>query len=310
MDNDLYVWSTGGQVVRGSLTLVAGPLKGHSKWITFISFEPFHRNPVGNRFASSSKDGTVRIWDIIRKRTLFTLGQHTMSVTCVRWGGSGLIYSASQDRSIKVWRAEDGVLCRNLTGHAHWINHLAISTEYAIRTGPFDHHGKREDSIESATECALKRYNLALCGSSERLVSGSDDFTMYLWNPCEDKKPILRMTGHQQLINHVSFSPDGSWLASASFDKSIRLWNGRTGVFVCTLRGHVGSVYGISWSGDSRMLVSASKDSTLKVWDLRTRKLKVDLPGHADEVYAVDWSPVGDRVASGGKDKVLKIWRT
>ena len=63
----------------------------------------------------------------------------------------------------------------------------------------------------------------------ERLVSGSDDFTLFLWSPAEDKKPLARMTGHQALINQVVYSPDSRIIASASFDKSIKLWDGRTG---------------------------------------------------------------------------------
>src|SRR5690554_3200633 len=135
-------------------------------------------------------------------------------------------------------------------------------------------------------------------GNVERLISGSDDFTMFMWEPKQQKKPLTRMTGHVQLINMVCFSPDGMWVASASFDKSIKLWNGLTGKFVATLRGHVEAVYQVAWSPDSRMLVSGSKDSTLKLWDPKTHKMKTDLPGHADEVYAVDWSPDGTTVAS------------
>ena len=63
----------------------------------------------------------------------------------------------------------------------------------------------------------------------------------------------------------VQFSPDGRWLVSASFDKSIKLWDGVKGTFAATFRGHVGPVYQIAWSADSRMFVSGSKDSTLKV---------------------------------------------
>ncbi|XP_026581065.1 notchless protein homolog 1-like, partial [Pseudonaja textilis] len=117
----------------------------------------------------------------------------------------------------------------------------------------------------------------------ERLVSGSDDFTLFLWLPAEDKKPLTRMTGHQALINQVVFSPDTRTIASASFDKSIKLWDGRTGKYLTSLRGHVSAVYQIAWSSDSRLLVSGSSDSTLKVWDAKTQKLAVDLPGHADE---------------------------
>merc|ERR1719300_1794823 len=63
---------------------------------------------------------------------------HTASVTSVRWGGGGLLYTASQDRTIKVWRAADGSLCRTLQGHGHWVNVLALNTDYVMRTGAFD----------------------------------------------------------------------------------------------------------------------------------------------------------------------------
>lgn len=69
-------------------------------------------------------------------------------------------------------------------------------------------------------------------GQPEILVSGSDDFTMFMWKPEQDKKPIQRMTGHQNLINDVKFSPDMRLLASASFDKSVKIWQGNTGKWV------------------------------------------------------------------------------
>lgn len=109
-------------------------------------------------------------------------------------------------------------------------------------------------------------------GEAERLVSGSDDFTLFLWNPVEDKKPLARLTGHQQPVNHLAFSPDGRRFASASFDKKVKVWDGRTGTFLATLNGHVGAVYQVAWSADSRLLVSASKDSTVKLWEMAALK--------------------------------------
>ncbi|CAL1361770.1 unnamed protein product [Linum trigynum] len=284
------------------------PLSGHKKWITGISWEPLHLNSPCSRFVTASKDGDARIWDTTLHRSVICLSGHKLAVTCVKWGGDGIIYTGSQDCTIKMWETTQGKLIRELKGHGHWVNSLALSTEYVLRTGAYDHTGRTYSSPEEMKKVALERYNKMKGSASERLVSGSDDFTMFLWEPATSKHPKTRMTGHQQLVNHVYFSPDGQWVASASFDKSVKLWNGITGQFVASFRGHVGPVYQISWSADSRLLLSGSKDSTLKIWDIRTRKLKQDLPGHEDEVFAVDWSPDGEKVASGGKDRVLKLW--
>eukprot|EP00899_Mesostigma_viride_P016657 jgi/Mesvir1/24993/Mv16951-RA.1 len=307
MNGEVRLWDPETGVALG------GALKGHRKWVTSVAWEPAHVVYPCDRFATSSKDFTVRIWSAATRQCTLVLGSHTQAVSCVKWGGDGLIYTSSRDTAINVWAADSGKLVRCLKGHAHWVNTLALSAEYALRTGPF-HASKKRALVDTSDPvqmqaAALERYQEALGGGKERLVSGSDDFTIILWEPSTSKTPIARLTGHQQLINQVYFSPNGQWIASASFDKSVKLWDGITGKFIASLRGHVAPVYQLSWSADSRLLVSGSKDSTLKVWEVRTRKLKCDLPGHADEVFAVDWSPDGEFVASGGKDKVLKLWR-
>lgn len=284
------------------------PFRGHSKWITGIAWEPFHKNPACTRFASCSKDGTIRIWNALRGEVVACLSGHSSCCTDVKWGGNGLIYSSSEDRTVKVWAVDTWVLVRTLEGHGHWVNALSLSTEYALRTGPYNHRGKLSDN---PIQQSLEKYQQALkgTGGKEMLVSCSDDFTIFLWDPENSKKPVSRMTGHQQAVNDVKFSPDGSRIASASFDGSVRLFNSNNGKFMCTLRGHVQAVYQLAWSADSRLLVSASRDSTIKVWDVSSQKRKADLPGHADEVYAVDWSPDGERVCSGGKDMFVKFWQ-
>ena len=97
-----------------------------------------------------------------------------------------MLYTASQDRTIKVWDAERGILLHDLKGHAHWVNTMALSTDYVLQTGCYDHTGKYlkfDDDMKKMKEYALERYKKAKDPSGERLVSGSDDNTMIMWQP-------------------------------------------------------------------------------------------------------------------------------
>jgi len=325
-DKTVRLWDAeSGKELTGS----SGPLRGHTQFVRSIAWEPYHcQQPGRPRFASASKDGTIRVWDAVGKRIEHVLSGHKSSVSCVRWGGTGQIYSSGHDKTIKIWDAERGTLIRTLAAHAHQVNHLALSTDAVLRTAWHDpqRRGGPAETEEGKRTIARERFEKAALRSgevSERLVSASDDNTIFLWHGTASKsdesvvsKPIARLLGHQKMVNHVTFSPDGAMVASASFDNSVKLWSGFDGTFVTTLRAHVGPVYMCAFSADSRLLVSASKDTTLKVWDVgggsmvkgRKTLLREDLPGHKDEVFAVDWSPDGAKVGSGGADKAVRIW--
>ena len=100
------------------------------------------------------------------------------------------------------------------------------------------------------------------------------------WSPC-----LQTLEGHSDSVRSVAFSHDSRQLASASDDRTVKIWDARTGACLQTLEGHSGSVRSVVFSHDSRQLASASDDRTVKIWDARTGACLQTLEGHSDSVY-------------------------
>ena len=131
---------------------------------------------------------------------------------------------------------------------------------------------------------------------------------------------IQTITGHSGLfaaIGSVAISPNGEILASGSDDKTIKLWNLKTGEEIVTLAGHSRFVKSVAFSSDGAILASASDDRTIKLWNVATGEEIRTLSGHSHAVKSVAFSPQGSGgfgnpplLASGSWDKTVKLWDT
>ncbi|RMZ82536.1 hypothetical protein DV737_g2013, partial [Chaetothyriales sp. CBS 132003] len=233
-----------------------------------------------------------------------TLQGHRDPVTAVAFHPVfSSLASASEDTSIKIWDWELGEHERTLKGHTRAVLDL-------------DFGGPRGGTL---------------------LASCSSDLTIKLWDPSDEYKNIRTLPGHDHSISAIRFVPSGAagaplsgnTLVSASWDKTLRLWDVTTGYCLKTLKGHTDWVRAVTPSLDGRWLLSAGNDHVPRLWDASTGESKISFLGHEHVLEAVAFAPAaayghlaalagykkppaassaGDFLATAGRDKLIKIW--
>jgi WD40 repeat protein/serine/threonine protein kinase len=123
-----------------------------------------------------------------------------------------------------------------------------------------------------------------------------------------DGHKLRDLPGHALWVYKVAFSPDGNWLASGGWDRTIRLREVATGHERLTIFGHNGFIYGLAFSPDSRALASTSEDRSVKVWEVPSGRELVVFHGHTDFVNDVAVHPDGQQLVTGSQDGTLKVW--
>jgi WD40 repeat protein len=161
------------------------------------------------------------------------------------------------------------------------------------------------EALQSSVKAAVKMQGKPWIDTNTRAL-----VKLTLLNTVHNVVASNTLGGHANSVNGVSFSPDGKMLASASDDKTVKLWDTSTGKEIKTLTGHTDKVWGVSFSPDSKIIASASADKTVKLWDTSTHKVITTLTGHTNEVHRVSFSRNGKMLASASADNTVKLWNT
>lgn len=121
-------------------------------------------------------------------------------------------------------------------------------------------------------------------------------------------KVVSQIHGHTDAILAIAFSPDGRTIASASYDRLVKLWDVASGKQVKSLKEHADAVYDVVFLPDGKQLVTAAGDRTLKLWDVAEGKRIFTIGDALDAVYSVAVDPTGSRIAAAGVDRMIRTW--
>jgi WD40 repeat protein len=291
-DGKLLAISTGNEValfsVDGSnLTRLAS--LPHKALIPSLAF-----SPDGQWLATGSRDGKVRVWQVKSLTSQSSSPTPTWEAEGHQKGVNSVIFSpdgkwlasGGNDAIARLWNPSSGEALGMLIGGTFAVPSIIFSPDsktLAIANGEYIRlRDPESESITGTLLSELPIYTLEYSPDGDKLAAGDISNGIQIWDPSlafrtgsETYPPPLKMTGHsarptsyRALIWDIAFNPDGTLLASAGGDQTVRLWDVASGNLLATLTGHEDAVTSLSFSPDGTILVSGGLDGQLLLWGI------------------------------------------
>jgi WD40 repeat protein/tRNA A-37 threonylcarbamoyl transferase component Bud32 len=278
-------------------------------------------SPDGQRIASASDDGVVKLWDAAAARPILTAPENIEIPRGMAFSPDGLhLALACGDGVIRVLDTETGrVVLRSRSAHTDAVRGVAYGPE-GTRLASVGGDGAvkvwnaatGQEAITLHADRNLLARSVAFGPARDpvRLAVAYDDGTIGVWQAPRDTSrcDALRvLTGHEGVVYGAAYSLDGQHIATASGDRTIRIWEAATGRERFVLKGHLSQVYSVAWSPDGKHLASAGADKVIRIWDATAGGPVRTLPGHADDIWCVAYSRDG-RLASVDGKGIVRLW--
>lgn len=269
--------------------------------------------------ASGTDKGVITLWSLADERVIADLPtKRGVSISSLIFSPDDKVLASGDGAGmIYLWDAASGASLGELAGHTESINDLVFSQDgQTLRSISGDGSSRlwNLDSLEEVldgTVALTTPDGMAMSQAGDK-VAAKRETTITLQSLVTGLELTPPMRGHTGSVQDVEFSPDGSVLATASFDSLVILWDTATGQPLHPpLEGHEGRVLTLAFSPDGKVLASGGTDGKILLWDVATgAPLAVPGIGHGNWVRVLRFTPDGQRLISGDADGTVLVWKT
>ena len=284
----------------------------------------------GRRLVTACADGKVRVYDAATGAATGLTNDYGDQVHCaefspdgrrIAYAGGSFHWTKSQDTTVRIWDLATGETKR-LVGHVQEVSCVAWSPDGSIarqlRLGREDQGmgpGFRARLLPAVEASPRQRiiFHVAFSPDGRLLgAAGVDDpnptarATLF---DVRTRRVVRELAGHSLVVHGIRFSPDGQYVATASFDGTVKVWPVDPLPPYVSLEGHDQTVWTAAFSPDGRRVATGSLDQTARIWDANTgallRTLVVRFP-----VVSLAFSHDGKRLATVGPDNTACVWES
>jgi WD40 repeat protein len=319
-------------------------INGHSLKVTSLAF-----NPSGSLLVTASEDRTAKLWELQKGTLLKAFPGHQKAVTGVSIDPlDQTLATSSLDGTVRLWELSTGKLTKTLQ-HSSAVLHVCFDNDATWLVTATSNRTLQSWDLQKARVAGVTGHGsrirlMAFQSRQPQMLASSNDTSALLWD-LKTGALLWSLQGHREGISAIAMSADGTLAATASFDKTIRLWDltrrQQTKVLFPGVKagsvgkkcsqhsdcdasrfcvqeqckaidsgaGHTEPVLAMAFSNDGKTLISGSRDRTVRFWSVQKGTLLKTILAHDKPVQSLALSAKGV-LATGSDNGLVKLWDT